>query len=221
VVWSTCQLPCPGKFAVPPGGWKPANAWGAPVHPAGPVSSFDASGRPLAGPQEDRVAAHLAVIDVTNGTNVHVRLGTLVDGVRPVQVEGGRDILGSHGGLERVGGAAGAERQARCAQEGRQCPDSGRHCDWQYDPRREKDSTKHNGREESGAGVVLEKIQLHESGSNWSSVALLWLEFFLSPSGPGSIGPHHQPMNFSGASWPIRTANYLYTLVLWGITTWH
>lgn len=69
------------------------------------------------------------MIDVTNGTNVHVRLRSLEDGVRSVDVEGRRHILRLERVLERVGSAARSEGLARGAQERRQRSQSRRHCE--------------------------------------------------------------------------------------------
>jgi len=69
----------------------------------------------------------LAVIDVTNGTDVDVRLGALISGICAGEVEDGRAALALQR-RERV--RRRSERGARSAQEGRKRPESRRHFDW-------------------------------------------------------------------------------------------
>lgn len=75
---------------------------------------------------------YLAVIDVTNRTNVHVRLRSLENcGIGTGDVEGGGGyILLAHSKLQRVGIGAGSEGMTRGAQERRHCPCKRRHLDF-------------------------------------------------------------------------------------------
>lgn len=66
------------------------------------------------------------MIDVANGTNVDVRLGSLKDGICAVEIEHARGVLLLQGGLKRVHSGR-VEALARGAQERRHRAEGGRH----------------------------------------------------------------------------------------------
>jgi len=67
------------------------------------------------------------VIDVTNGTNVDMRLVTLELSIASGEIHHAHNILPLDSELERVGGVAGSERRARRPQKGDGSEGSG-HC---------------------------------------------------------------------------------------------
>lgn len=72
------------------------------------------------------VRAYLSVIDVTNGTNIDVRLGALESSVCAVDVCEASGRLGVQGGLKGARVAV-LEAAARGPQKGREGTESGRH----------------------------------------------------------------------------------------------